>query len=139
MTIPYKNLNEASERYPHTCEGLKDGSVEVWYMKDAFATDGFMGYEHLAKTGKLPTLKTLADTHVILGRIEERNLEVACAALQGEKWSPQGEANQFIRKSKLSHTSMSVGDVLVRYEDRDGKRIPVAHIADVAGFKELES
>jgi len=137
MVTPYKTLNDAAVRYPVSCARLKDGSVEVWYMKDAFSTDGFMGYKHLASIGRLPTLKTLPDSHICLGRIDERNLEVACAILQSENWSPHGEANELIRKLRLTHTTMSIGDILVRYEDRDGKRIPVGYIADLHGFKEL--
>ncbi len=33
--------------------------------------------------------------------------------MQGERWSPKGEARRMIRELGLHHTSMSVGDVMV--------------------------
>lgn len=38
--------------------------------------------------------------------------------MQGEIWSPNGEANELIRSKGLFHTSMSVGDCAV---DETGK------------------
>ena len=73
--------------------------------------------------------QTLADTHVLLGSVETSDLDAAFHGMQGENWSPQGEARGLIRGKGLQHTSMSVGDVLVR----DG----VAHMVDSIGFTAL--
>jgi hypothetical protein len=37
--------------------------------------------------------------------------------MQGEIWSPQGEAREYIRSLGLKHTSMSAGDMV---EDPEG-------------------
>lgn len=39
-------------------------------------------------------------------------LEIVYYRMQGEIWSPHGEMRDFIRACGLSHTSMSVGDVV---------------------------
>lgn len=40
------------------------------------------------------------------------SLDNAFWLLQGENWSPNGEARDFIREKGTDHTSMSVGDIL---------------------------
>jgi len=80
------------------------------------------------------TKATLGD---ILSKYEKvtdiwaRNLEEVFRITQGEMWSPRGEANAYIRRLGLTHTSMSVGD-LVR--DKNGKWFICAN----EGFKELK-
>jgi hypothetical protein len=49
--------------------------------------------------------------------------------MQGEQWSPNGEARELIRSLGLSHASMSIGDVV---EDEHGHFYAV-----FVGFKEL--
>lgn len=41
------------------------------------------------------------------------DLEEVFVQSQAENWSPMGEARELIRRLGLSHTSMSVGDVIV--------------------------
>jgi hypothetical protein len=52
--------------------------------------------------------------------------------MQGENFSPKGEARDMIIYKGLQHTSMSVGDIIV---DRDADR---AYQVDGNGFKEVE-
>lgn len=100
----------------------------VWYMKPDWFRDGIMGDK--------PDPKNLAKTHVYLKDLEVRDdgdgnsLERVWVAMQGENWSPNGEARPLIEEKGLRHTSMSVGDVAV---DPDGKAYMVASM----GFKEL--
>ena len=49
--------------------------------------------------------------------------------MQGEKWSPKGEARELIKSKGLRHTSMSVGDVMVV----NGKPL----LVDSVGFVDL--
>lgn len=49
--------------------------------------------------------------------------------MQGENWSPNGEARDLIRGLGLKHTSMSVGDII---EDTETGQF---YIVDFAGFK----
>lgn len=82
---------------------MKPGlTVEVWYAKPMFFHVGSSCY-----TGDLN------DTHVLLKTVEAHNLEDVFAMMQGENWSPNGEANSLIREKGLAHTSMSVGDAVV--------------------------
>lgn len=85
-----------------------EGNAEVWYMKpttfDAVYTNGL-------RTVAIDPAN-LAFTHVKLGTIEAEDLEDVFAMMQGERWSPNGEARDFIRSLGLHHTSMSVGDIV---------------------------
>ena len=60
----------------------------------------------------LLTISALAQSHVRLGEVEGKHLDDAWRRMQGEHWSPHGEARGLIQSLGLGHTSMSVGDVL---------------------------
>jgi len=51
--------------------------------------------------------------------------------MQGEEWSPMGEANELIRGAGLHHTSMSVGDVVYDAE------ADVYYQCDYSGWKAI--
>ena len=63
------------------------------------------------------TLAALPLSHAWLFEIEAASLDDAFRRMQGENWSPQGEARELLQALGLRHTSMSVGDVL---RDQDG-------------------
>jgi len=67
----------------------------------------------------------------MLGSINADGLEGVYYNMQGEIWSPEGEARPIIRELNLKHTSMSVGDVI--RDDHTG----VYYIVDVMGFKKV--
>ena len=54
----------------------------------------------------------LPSSHVHLCEIEAASLDDAFWRMQGENWSPHGEARLLLQSLDLSHTSMSVGDVI---------------------------
>jgi len=58
-------------------------------------------------------------------------LEIAYYRMQGEMWSPHGEMRDFIVACGLSHTSMSVGDVI--YSEKDDEFYSVSSV----GFEVL--
>ncbi len=105
------------------------GVVKVWYMKPDFFRDGIMGHEWLVEQGKVPTLATLEETHTLVGTLDIDNVEEAWQMMQGEFWSPRGEANSFIRELGLRHTSMSVGDIV--------QKDNTLFLVDGIGFKRL--
>jgi hypothetical protein len=78
----------------------------------------------------LPQVCDLDDTHIKLGEFAANDMEDLFIKLQGENWSPNGEARDFIRGKGLAHTSMSVGDVIV---EPDGTYYSVGRF----GFVEL--
>ena len=120
----YKSLNDAS-KYE---DGLRKGMTEIWYAKPS-PTNG-VHYDRLKSKGMLPDPRNLKKTHVLIGKIKERNLEKIYDMMQGENWSPNGEAYDLISKTD-THTSMSVGDIIVV-----GNKVV---FVDGIGFKELKS
>lgn len=105
----YEDLNDAA-KYD---ERLADGDTMIWYMKPEVFRDFAMGYRWLSKKGKLPeTPYDIQDTHVMLGTIVETDKETIFSLMQGQKWSPNGEARKLIKGLGLKHTSMSVGDII---------------------------
>jgi len=106
-------------------------TYSVYYMKPEFFRDGTMGAEWLKAQGKLPDAGALDRTHIFLLEAKADGLEALFAAMQGEKWSPNGEARPLIEMRGLEHTSMSVGDIAV---DQDTWE---AFIVDRFGFTKI--
>ncbi len=103
--------------------------TEVWYMKPSYWRTGSMGHKFAKEHGGLPSVENLGATHELLGTVPEVNPEKVFMMMQGEFWSPEGEARELISSLGLHHTSMSVGDVVVT----NG----VAHMVDRFGFVPL--
>jgi len=114
----YESLNDAAVKYVELID-LKPGDTEIWYSH----ADGFFFGE------KCPDLSNLDETHHKLGEVQGTELEDLFCLLQGEFWSPAGEANNLIHSKGLAHTSMSVGDVIVVGG--------VAHMVKPSGFEKL--
>lgn len=124
----YTSLNDAA----WTNDGLAEGNVEIWFAKPEHFRLFIFGYKEVAAEGKLPATESeLSDTHTKLGSIKETDLDNIYMALQGEGWSPNGEARNLIRGLSLGHTTMSVGDIVVK----DG----VMHMVDNFGFKQIDA
>lgn len=102
----YKTLSDAPN--------LQVGTIEVWYMRPGFFRFGTQG----ARPNHDPD--NLCWTHIHLGSIRSNAttpqpmspelLDELWVALQGENWSPFGEARGLIQSKGLEHTSMSIGD-----------------------------
>ena len=60
----------------------------------------------------------MQSTHVRLCEVEADGLDDAWRQMQAEYWSPNGEGRPLLERLGLSHTSMSVGDVI---QDDEGK------------------
>ncbi len=131
MTTQYQSLNDA--RKVTGDDGFARGQTRIWYWKPEYARDYLMGYGWLKDQGiPVPDAKTLGRTHVKLGAIKESDPERVYVMMQGENWSPNVEARDLIAKRGLSHTSMSVGDIL---QMADGQLLMV----DTDGFAKLAS
>jgi hypothetical protein len=74
--------------------------------------------------------KYLNFTHRLLRQVEAAALDEVYSLMQGEVWSPQGEARPLIQALHLSHTSLSMGDVV---RDAHGR----AWVCDVVGWLPL--
>lgn len=80
--------------------------VQIWYMKPEWFSQGVLG--------KIPIGTDLSATHIHLKDVPDQDLEVIFRGMQGEVWSPNGEARELLDSKGLSHTSMTVGDVVVK-------------------------
>jgi hypothetical protein len=58
------------------------------------------------------TVDKLAKTHVFLFEVLAPSIEDVYWQMQGEHWSPRGEARPLIANHNVRHTSMSSGDVV---------------------------
>lgn len=106
----YRTLNDAPN--------LPPGTTEIWYRSPlAWETRNYADFY----PGR---------THLLLGTTSLTDLESLFYELQGESWSPEGEARTLIAMSGLRHTSMSWGDV-IRYPDGRTFR------CELMGFSEI--
>ena len=134
----YKKLSDAAGA---TGNQTYAGRVsEIWYAKPDGAVNFRMGYDWLQEhegntyemggTVSIPTGSTLHRTHRQLGTIGERDLDEIYHLMQGESWSPRGEARDLIKSKGLRHTTMSVGDII-----QQGNKV---WMVDRLGFVELK-
>ena len=78
------------------------------------------------------TVERLPETHVYLCDVEAESKDDVFRLMQGEIWSPLGEARPLIERLGLFHTSMSVGDVV---QDEEGH----CWLCTEVGWTEIES
>ena len=153
----YKTLNDAARNslvadvYRQT---LSPGDIRIWYRKAhdprvvdeelrTYLLDLGMGSEWIKEKGVLlPTPNNIWRSHTKLGSIAgqgrvtdvsqsgEPAVEAIYEALQGDFWSPQGEARDLIRGLGLRHTSMSMGD-MIHFPDG------ALWMVDTFGFKKI--
>jgi hypothetical protein len=76
---------------------------QVWYCKYPF--ERIFGDQEI-DPGRI------TETHAFVTTIPAEDPEQVFYHMQGEIWSPNGEARDLIMALGLKHTSMSVGDVV---------------------------
>ncbi|MGD1527046.1 hypothetical protein [Vibrio harveyi] len=88
--------------------------------------------EFTLKNNVIKSASQIVDgNYASLGTIRTRKgPETMFSLMQGENWSPQGEARDFIQGKGLQHTSMSVGDII----KAGGKH----YFVDMVGFSCIE-
>jgi len=123
----YESINDAA--LSQGLREMEEGNTEIWYWKKSQARDMSMGVEWCIEHECLPDSRNLKKTHVFMGKIKERNPDKIFKIMQGEYWSPNGEANDFVRQSGSGHTSMSIGDIV-----KVGSKVLMV---DISGFEEL--
>lgn len=105
----FKSINDAGV-YD---QGLDKGATEIWFMRPGQSRDLGMGSKFLLKQAlPLPSPDNLKGTHVLLGKIKEKDPNRIFALMQGENWSPNGEARNLVQRAGTDHTSMMQGDIL---------------------------
>lgn len=115
-TSGYHSLADAANathdlRYGH-------GAASVWYARNPTFFDADT---HLSE---------LSTSHVRLGSYASGSLDDVWHAMQGECWSPDGQARNLITRLGLRHTSMSVGDVVEIHGE--------FHVCANVGWRKLE-
>lgn len=86
----YQSLADAGNDY-------RPGNVEIWYKK---------------KNAGTFDITNISKTHSLIGTIRETNPSKIYSLMQGENYSPSGEADIFLSKKGVSHTSISNGDII---------------------------
>lgn len=79
-------------------------------------------------------LEDFANCYVPIMRLEAEDLEDVFIQMQGEMWSPNGEARQAIRDFQLDHTSMSIGDVVENLDDGTWSEVLGFGFQDITKF-----
>ena len=79
---------------------------------------------------EVPTIEMLHRTHKFVKQVETEDLEDVFFQMQGEQRSSNSDTRDLIKSLGLSHTSMSIGDVI---EDEDGR----FYALEMVGFSEL--
>ncbi len=83
-------------------------NFQVWYQKPEF-------FQSIVRpTVDASTTDSLSQTHTMVAVCMAETKEDVFRWMQGENWSPNGEANPLVRSLGLSHTSMMIGDVLTQ-------------------------
>jgi len=119
---------------------------KVWYMKNQEFRDFNTGLDFLMREfpDKVESMRAgnLKATHTLVivnskildvqdNRPEEEVLEEIYMEMQGESWSPNGEAKWLLKSLDIGHTSMSIGDIV---ETENG-----VYIVDVYGFSKMRN
>lgn len=105
----YKSLND--------CQLFPKGETKIWYVKPDLMRKSLM-LIGLTDINQLINIKDLAATHILLGQTSLTDEDEIYGNLQGEVWSPNGEAKELIQSLGLNHTSMCTGDII-----QEGDRI----------------
>lgn len=111
----YLRILTEAESYSTLADAGNDyspGNTEIWYWKSDNGRDFMMGYDFMQKHNASFDPNNISQTHVLVGKIAETDPNEIFSMMQGEVWSPRGEARDMIEKLDTGHTSMSVGDVM---------------------------
>lgn len=124
--MTYKTFQDVQDN-PRVRDDMKValalGDTQVWYSREN------VGNLTLTAAERFDVDNPKA-THVRIAQVAGNELEWLYVVLQGEHWSPNGEANNFLHSVGATHTSLSCGDVLVI----DG----VAYVCMPSGWKGLK-
>lgn len=141
--MQYLNINQAVV----TSELLARGEMKIHYANSSVVMDSTQkdtipyriltksrfGIDKLREEYDNSTENVLRDnihvTHTCIGSIKGGEKEDVFIALQGENWSPNGEARTLIRELGADHTSMSSGDII---ETSDG-----FYVVSFIGFEKV--
>ena len=105
----------------HKDSNLDVTNVKIWYTKQNtdesyFISRDLLCFGSAAKDISEICSENIKETHTLIAEVsvatQPKLLENIYKIMQGEIWSPNGEAYDFILNSETRHTSMSVGDII---------------------------
>lgn len=106
-----KHLEELMTRLIGAVESDSLGSS--WFTVYYSTPEQFSFNDDLAmRAYKEGTASVNLSNYIKLTDIRARDLEEVFYMMQGDIWSPMGEARSIITAKRLAHTSMSVGDLV---------------------------
>lgn len=101
--------------------------IQIWYYKRPLSMAATLGHDGLERSGQLPTPETLLEGYGLIGEISgltvrptelkgdlspmDSAISRIRTMMQGEVWSPQGQARGLVERAGVGHTSMSPGDM----------------------------
>lgn len=85
----------------------------ILYRKSRTDIGVFLCPPHEIKRG------LIGDNYLAVKTLAADDLEDVYHKMQGEVWSPNGEASELIKELGLDHTSMSMGDIAYCHESHD--------------------
>lgn len=115
------------------------GDTEIWYEKETnfdgwdfrermYAEEPEHDYEYTKRYGKRIDPKNLEETHVLLGKVGETDLDKVYMIMNN--WGVGEESNKFLMDKGVHHTSMSIGDIIKIGDD--------IFFVDRMGFKNIK-
>lgn len=104
---------------------------QVWFMRPEQFRQGLMGYEWCLSSGRLPNVRELEKTHVLVHTLEVPTVFELFVKMQASIWKPDPrEMLDFMKQRKVLHTSMCVGDIAVNDSG-------LVTMCDIIGWKVL--
>lgn len=108
MTLSIENqklLDELIQAHVNQLDGVEQFTV---FYQTQFGSQ--IGAAYHAADGESVVVKL--DDYTQVAKVNCDNLEEVYFRMQGDVWSPRGEARPIIKELGLKHTSMSVGDLV---------------------------
>lgn len=134
-SFDFSCLHELSSLSKDEDDAVKDLQIIVWYRKWMRDT-GEISYSIAPLASKIdlhdnykPVVKIMENRYQVLMNVSDY-LELVFVQMQAENWSRNGSARGIIQENGLSHTSMSVGD-LIQIED-------MFYFVGMHGFKPIK-
>ncbi len=90
------------------------GSVQVWYYREEYARDAhFSDFASMIGARKPNKMHSLDKTHILLCHTNIEDKEILFTRFQDWPGIHSKETNAYLDSIGLTHTSMSVGDIVV--------------------------
>jgi hypothetical protein len=128
MTLSIENqklLDELMNAHVNHLDGIEQFTV---FYQTEFGSQ--IGAAYHAADGESVAVKL--DDYTQVAKVNCDNLEEVYFRMQGDIWSPRGEARPIIKELGIHHTSMSVGDLIKDSRNRYWITAPIGFFQVIA-------